>query len=112
MDRALCLWTFAVALALVGCRSYDAAAPWPDPGVVHSTPGDIDHSGWVQVARLRTPESARKMLKVLSKERIPAWIADEGYPAYPLRVPPEYRSRVLTLLKQHGYEMWLSNGSE
>lgn len=68
----------------------------------------IDRTGWVEVARLVTPWSCRKMLRVMQREGIPAWIDGAGYPSYPLKVPPEHRERATTLVRQHGYDMFVS----
>ena len=77
-------------------------------GCQHTPPAtaDLDRSGWIEVARLVTPWSYQKMLRVMEDEGIPAWIDGAGYPSYPLKVPPEHRERATTLLRQHGYEMF------
>jgi hypothetical protein len=80
-------------------------------GCQHTSPqtaAPVDHTQWVEVARLATPWSVRKMGRVMQRERIPAWIDPAGYPSYPLKVPPEHRERATALLMEHGYEMFVS----
>jgi hypothetical protein len=48
------------------------------------------------------------MVRVMQEERIPAYIVETEYPAYPLRVPPEHRERATALIRQHGYERFVS----
>ena len=80
-------------------------------GCQHPSPPvsvSIDRTGWVEVARGLTPWSCRKMLRVMRSEGIPAWIDGAGYPRYPLKVPPEHRDRATTLIRQHGYDVFVS----
>jgi len=96
-NRFVLLVLAVLGIFIIGCQH----APPPTAAI-------IDRTGWVEVARFHTTWSARKMMRVMQDEGIPAWIVATGYPSYPLSVPPEYRDRATTLIRQHGYEMFVS----
>jgi len=72
---------------------------------------NVDRSGWIEAARLVTPWSCQKMLRVMQDEGIPAWIDGAGYPSYPLKVPAEHHERATILLRQHGYDRFIKVNS-
>ena len=76
-------------------------------GCQHTKPlatAQTDRTGWVEVATVPAV-SVHKMQRVMMREGIPAWFDANGYPYYPVTVPPERRERARQILEQRGYRV-------
>ena len=65
---------------------------------------DSDRTGWVEVARVPAV-SVPRMQSVMIREGIPAWFDANGYPYYPVTVPPERQERARQIFAQRGYRV-------
>ena len=65
---------------------------------------DSDRTGWVEVARVPAV-SVPRMQRVMIREGIPAWFDANGYPYYPVTVPPERQERARQIFAQRGYRV-------
>ena len=65
---------------------------------------DSNRTGWVQVATIPAV-SVPRMQRVMIREGIPAWFDANGYPYYPVSVPPERQERARQIFAQRGYRV-------
>src|SRR5438046_9604387 len=65
---------------------------------------DSDRTGWVEVAMVPAV-SVPRMPRVVVQEGIPAWFDANGYPYYPVTVPPERQERARQIFAKRGYRV-------
>ena len=76
-------------------------------GCQHTKPivaADSNRTGWVEVARVPAV-SVPGMQRLMMREGIPAWFDSNGYPYYPVTVPPERQERARQIFAQRGYRV-------
>ena len=76
-------------------------------GCQHTKPlvtAQTDRTGWVEVATVPAV-SVPRMQRVMIREGIPAWFDANGYPYYPVSVPPERQERARQIFAQRGYRV-------
>ena len=100
-------WPCRAAFASGKLRAIGVSSLILAVGCQHTKPlvtVDSDRTGWVEVARVPAV-SVPRMQRVMIQEGIPAWFDANGYPYYPVTVPPERQDRARQIFAQRGYRV-------